>query len=497
MLKLEPSQNLEKYSIILILLYTCMITYLGIYNKTYWYDEAYTIAIINYAINDIWNITSNDVHPPLYYILLKGFTIIFDKNIISLHIFSSLGVLVSMLFGITEVKKIFGKKVSFTFILLLTIMPVSQYLGLEIRMYSWTMFFVLITSVYSFEVIYKDNIKAYILYTTGAIACAYTHNYGLLAVVVIYIYLVILSIKKKEKRKYLFYSVLIFTIIYGFWIPHLVNQIQSVKKDFWIEPITLKDILLFSYYFFSPKEPSHPYIIFSKETMSFFLGIMLILIACIIIIVSIIKDEKKHIANYFIYIFLSTIGISLIVSYLFKPIIVARFSTCVLAPLLLGISIYINITWNKCKALQYTYKIVLLLLLILAIMRFLSEKKYFARKNNELKKMEIFIHNIPSNYEFIASLALYPELAKLSLIFPEKNFLLYSPNESTKYLPFNIKIVSSIPESKLYLWLLESNNKYNLDEIDSEFKIKFKEKYISENFIENSDIKIMQAREKK
>lgn len=492
--KIKPSQNLEKYSITLIFLYACMITYLGIHNKTFWYDEAYTISIIDYPINDIWNITSNDVHPPLYYILLKGFTIIFDKNIITLHIFSSLGVLASMVFGITKLKTIFGKKVAFTFILLLAIMPVSQYLGLEIRMYSWTMFFVLTASVYSFETIKSKKVKNYILFTISSIACAYTHNYGLLAVVVIYIYLIIFSFRNKEKRKYLFYSVFIFILMYSCWLPHILAQIQSVKKDFWIEPITPKDILLFSYYFFSPKEPSHPYIIFSKTTMSFILSIMLILLVTSGIIVFSIKDRKKNIANYFILIFIGTISISLIISYLFRPIIVARFTSCVLAPLLLGISININITWNKYKALQYAYKIMLLLLLTLTIMRFISENKYFTKKNIEYEKMKLFINNTPTSYEFIASEALYPELAKLSLIFPEKKFLLYSPIKTIQYLPFKIKIVNKIQKNGSYLWLSSTNNKYNLNDIDSLFTNKIEEEYITGNFIENSDVKIMQLR---
>lgn len=127
-------------------------------------------------------------------------------------------------------------------------------------------------------------------------------------------------------------------------------------------------------------------------------------------------------------------------------------------------------------------------------MRFISENKYFTKKNIEYEKMKLFINNTPTSYEFIASVALYPELAKLSLIFPEKKFLLYSPIKTIQYLPFKIKIVSKTQKNGSYLWLSSTNNKYNLNDIDSLFTNKIKEEYITGNFIENSDVKIMQLR---
>lgn len=36
-----------------------------------WADEAYTMAIVRHSYREIWQITTADVHPPLYYFLLK------------------------------------------------------------------------------------------------------------------------------------------------------------------------------------------------------------------------------------------------------------------------------------------------------------------------------------------------------------------------------------------------------------------------------------------
>ena len=42
-----------------------------------WADEAYTFAMVRHSFADIWRITAADVHPPLYYFLVKIFTSIF------------------------------------------------------------------------------------------------------------------------------------------------------------------------------------------------------------------------------------------------------------------------------------------------------------------------------------------------------------------------------------------------------------------------------------
>ena len=43
-----------------------------------WADEAYTFAMVRHSFADIWRITAADVHPPLYYFLVKIFTFPFE-----------------------------------------------------------------------------------------------------------------------------------------------------------------------------------------------------------------------------------------------------------------------------------------------------------------------------------------------------------------------------------------------------------------------------------
>ena len=43
-----------------------------IMDSTYWYDEMFSIKLIRMPIPELLEATANDVHPPLYYLILKG-----------------------------------------------------------------------------------------------------------------------------------------------------------------------------------------------------------------------------------------------------------------------------------------------------------------------------------------------------------------------------------------------------------------------------------------
>ena len=65
----------RKKSVILVVLFALMYISL-IFNKNIWTDEAYTMELVRE--NHFWGIiqnTANDVHPPLYYLIVKCFVL--------------------------------------------------------------------------------------------------------------------------------------------------------------------------------------------------------------------------------------------------------------------------------------------------------------------------------------------------------------------------------------------------------------------------------------
>lgn len=445
----------------LIFISFCCLLYINYINRTFWYDEAYTIAIMKHSFSEIWKITATDVHPPLYYFMLKLFIGIFGDSLFIMRMFSNLGVMASCLLGIFPIRRLFGEKVMFSFVLLMILMPVNQYLGVEIRMYSWAMFFVLACAVYAYEVFQKETLFCYSKMTFFGICAAYTHYYALIAVFSIFLILTIYLLNKKRTvvRPILFS--IIFLLAYSPWVPILTTQFYSVHENFWVETPTLKDILLFSYYFFSPKEPSHPYTIFSIWTMSAALLIMLGLVftLTIIIIRMHIQDKSNkrlRAGAYFILVFVSTIMITFAITFLIKPISVPRYTSCMLGALILGIAIYgVELYKTKAKPIVISG---LILLSMLSIARFFSEKAYSISQNKKFTEVAAFVESKDKSLKMIAPLEAYPTLAELSVLLPKKEFLLFSPDDNTTYLPFEIKTIEMLPNISEFFFVQTAND---------------------------------------
>ena len=70
-----------------------ILLFAGITNESLWYDESYTGALVKQSFSNIIQITGGDNHPPLYYLTLRVFTLIFGNTVLSLRAFSVLGAL--------------------------------------------------------------------------------------------------------------------------------------------------------------------------------------------------------------------------------------------------------------------------------------------------------------------------------------------------------------------------------------------------------------------
>lgn len=455
-------KGINKLTILgLILIGFCCLLYNNYIHQTFWYDEAYTLAIMKYSFSEICKITAADVHPPLYYIMLKLFISIFGDSLFIMRLFSNLGVMACCLLGLFPIRRLFGIKVAFSFVLLMTIMPINQYLGVEIRMYSWAMFFVLACSIYAYEAFQKVTLLCYSKMTLFGICAAYTHYYALIAVFSIFLIQTIYLLKRRQTfvRPILFGIILL--LAYSPWIPIFTSQLYSVHENFWVEIPTAKDILLFSYYFFSPKEPSHPYTIFSIWVMSVALLIMLsLIVALIIFTIGLYRKEKSNkrleTAAYFVLVFVSTTIITFAITFIIKPISVPRYTSCMLGPLLLGVSIY-GAELYKTKAKKIVIASVILLG-ILSTARFFSEKSYYLSENKEIEKIKTYIESKGTSVKVIAPLRAYPTLAKLSVLLPNNAFLLLSPNDNRGYLPFEIKKIDLLPNISEFFFVQTAND---------------------------------------
>ena len=106
--------SLKTLHIILMILGTIFIS-LSIFHTTLWFDESYSVGFANQSFIDIWKIGGHDVHPVLYYWMLRVVNILTGGSILAYRIFSALAIAVLGLLGYTHIRKDFGEKTGLLF----------------------------------------------------------------------------------------------------------------------------------------------------------------------------------------------------------------------------------------------------------------------------------------------------------------------------------------------------------------------------------------------
>ena len=240
---------------IAIILVGILLLLIPAFHSNIWFDESYSVGIVNHSFVEIWTIGANDVHPILYYWLLKIINLIFGNNIIMYRLFSVAGIITLGILGFTHIRKDFGKKVGLLFSFLSFFMPIMLSYALEIRMYSWTIVFVILMAIYLNRFIKTKGTKNLVLFGIFSLASCYMHYYALMCAGIVNLGLIIYVIKNRkefEKKTIIKFIIVEVTqvILYIPWLIFFIMQFIRVKAGFWISleiPQIFIDIINFQF----------------------------------------------------------------------------------------------------------------------------------------------------------------------------------------------------------------------------------------------------------
>lgn len=450
-------------SIALVLFSVVIMVYLDNLHRTMWGDEPYTMSLIKFSVSSICNITASDVHPPLYYLMLKAFTIVFGNSVFAARVFSNIGFFLILLCGLFPIRKLFGNNVSFVFILILTILPVSQFMAINIRMYSWVAFFILAASLCAYQAFVSNKIVHYILLAVFSTLACYTHNYGLVASGFIYLILLFMLLKHKKNIGKFILSSIILVSLFSLWIPVILSQVETVNSKYWIEELSIIDFHRYANFFFSPKGLSVANDISSIFIIKLLLVAMLWLLLFVLAIfaIKVHRKQKNNTTNAaaicFIAVFLLMILSTIIYSITIKPIFVERYMLCACTPLLLGISIYITNIYESLKSSRFFIFASLTLLLVLSVVRFRSEKEVFIQQNENLDTIAQFIsNNVSSEKQVDIFTYAFMTCIDLTILLPQYDYQLFLEDktlDSMSKRPYSFNNVYDVPTSNNIIFI--------------------------------------------
>ena len=110
--------------------------------------------------------------------------------------------------------------------------------NVEVRMYSWANFLVLISFYYYYEILTEGSKKNWVCFSLFSLAAAYTHYYALIAEAFLYIMLIVYEIWKKGKTwKKTLSTCIIAVIVYLPWLLNLLRAFERTADSWWVEDI--------------------------------------------------------------------------------------------------------------------------------------------------------------------------------------------------------------------------------------------------------------------
>lgn len=241
-----------------------------------WHDEAFSALLIKYPWHEMFYRIGLDVHPPIYYVLLRFWYYIFGYSVLALRGFSVFFGVAMVLAGYLFVKEAFeNEKAALVCALILAINPFQTQYVTEARMYTLGTFLTLISAyliikAFKAQKIYFDEKSSalgkasantinrlwiyWFLFAVATSLSIYTHYYLFFTAAGIGLYGIFYLYKnfKFEWQKYRYFIaayILVF-LSYVPWLKTFIFQFKQVQASYWIPkmniwsiPLTLYELL--------------------------------------------------------------------------------------------------------------------------------------------------------------------------------------------------------------------------------------------------------------
>jgi uncharacterized membrane protein len=215
-----------------------------------WFDEAFSTYITRFHFFDIARYTATDVHPPLYYWILKLWEMGFGTSDLAVRSLSVVFGATAIIFGFLLVRRLFGRKAAYLSLLFLILSPMLIRYSQEARMYTLA---ATITLAATYVLTFAHEAKKRRLWVIYGILVGlgmWTHYFTALVCLAHWVWRCIVLRQKTNKaikgKKFaaVFFSknwIVAHIVAIGIflpWLPFMAYQLGGIQgTSFWIPPV--------------------------------------------------------------------------------------------------------------------------------------------------------------------------------------------------------------------------------------------------------------------
>jgi mannosyltransferase len=229
-----------------LVIFVCL-SLVTITKSSFWFDEAFGAYMIHYNYLDIARYTATDVHPPMFYWLLKSWSLIFGNSELALRSMSVFFGGIAIIFGYLLTNKLFNKTAARISLVFMVLAPMFIRYSQEARMYMLVTAIAL-AATYILTIAMESKKKLpWVIYGILIALGMWVHYYAAIVWIAHLIWHadnVRRTTKKGEFRKKFFSqqwvtAYIVAVALYLPWIPVFIGQSLVVQiAGFWIPPVT-------------------------------------------------------------------------------------------------------------------------------------------------------------------------------------------------------------------------------------------------------------------
>lgn len=242
-----------------LLLVAVGLRFFHITTKNLWFDEAWSWYESQKTIPLLIEESAADIHPPLYHLLLRFWTMAFGQSHLALRMPSLAANVVTLVLAFFIARKVMSERIASLTLLFLAVSPHQVFYAQEARMYALvtalslgaTFFYLRLIEDWRFR---RSDGVGYVLCTTLAL---YTHNFAWLVVGAVMLHFLV-SLREHARMQQPIGSLLrrwitlhlVILLLFSPWIGPFLFQVGTRPRQGWRPPLTTVGVVLQDLLFF-------------------------------------------------------------------------------------------------------------------------------------------------------------------------------------------------------------------------------------------------------
>lgn len=230
---------MSRFPVVALLLLAALARLLLIGHESYWFDEIWALKQARSPlIGLLASLAEEDVHPPLYPVLLWGWVRLVGEAEWATRLLSAIAGVGAVGFLFLLGRDLYDRKTGLLAAAILAVHATAVDFSQETRAYSLMLMLAVASGLTLVRWADRPSRSSLTAWIAAAIALSWVHVYGLFVLAGQGLWLLW---KRPQRRRSFVLAAGLVAVAFAPWVPFLVRQIGRVQEGFWIDPLDWTD----------------------------------------------------------------------------------------------------------------------------------------------------------------------------------------------------------------------------------------------------------------